>query len=416
MIKKQFRVPESMINCLLAIYLVYNIPIVPHYISTVLFVFPTALLLLCLVAYGSVPQNAGAKFFITSFLFLLLLLVDEMFIEGNIVYYLWNVLLKYTPLVAGYLIIEHKLQKTARTFLVMTLLTYILTCITTYIALQTYPNASRDLASGTNAGFFGRMNVGGFSFIYSLAITHPMFVYYLRKKGHPILSVLVTLLFTGCIIAARYTIALIVFAVSLLCYLIPAKESKKLNKSFIVIILVCFLIAFMLAPTLLEHLAEQELFGGFSKNLLDISNMLRGENVQESNTKVRQMKYSMSWEAFLQHPLLGGMLAYRGSITNVSGGHSFFLDIMGRWGLIGISIVLATVWRIIKWYKSLFAGSYALYYALFCLTLSLVVAALNSAFWFFELGMIIPLFAQSAMQYTQNENRRPLFGIRIRWR
>lgn len=416
MVKKQIRVPEGIITGLLVIYLLYNIPIVPHYISTVFFVFPTALLLLCLFLHGSVNKGVGAKFLLASFAFLALLLMDEVFVEASIVHHLWNLLLKYIPLIAGYFLVEYEFEKTTRIFVATVMLSYILTCITTYIGLQKYPDASRDLASGTNADFYGKMNIGGFDYIYSLAISHPAFVYYLRKKEHPMLAVLISLLFAVCVIEARYTIALGVFAASLLCYFIPVKDGRRLKKGITWMIPVSLVAIFVLAPEILDYLAKQELFEGFSEKLLDISRMLQGKNVQQNNTELRQKVYAASWEAFLRHPIIGNRLIQNGSTALASGGHSFLLDTMGKWGLIGISIVLAMVWAFSRWYRSLFVGSYAYYYSLFSLGLSLVVAALNPVFWSYELGMIIPLFAYCAIYCAQKKKTPPFLGVKIRWK
>lgn len=416
MTNKHIPIPEFAIRCLLILYILFRIPITTHYISVMIFMLPLALLLLGLFLYGPISRDTGSRFFMVSLVYFGAIIVDELFIESRIVYMLWNALLNYLPLVIGYFLIEHQMDKTIRTFITLYILSILITGITTYLGLQEFPDASRDLASGTNNELYGKMNIGGFSFIYSLAISHPMLVYYLRKRNHSILSVVMTILMSMCITASRYTIALVVFSLSLLCYLIPVNDTDTLRKGTIFLILLCLVIIFVLAPTILDYLAEQEFLKDYAANLTDISRMLQGKDVLEGNTVSRQKVYETSWNSFVKYPVFGGLLSAEGSLQNVSGGHSYFLDTMAKWGLVGLVLVLAMIWTTIKWYWSLFSGSYAIYYVLFSLALALVVAALNPVFWTFELGTLIPLFAYSAMHHTRQKENATFFGITIRWK
>lgn len=394
------RKSQTILGCLLAYYVFFNMPAVRYYVSTYVSMLLLLLLFIGVWGYSFRYKGTTGVFFLVSLLYLVLIIADELVEDEQLLISIWNVFLKYMPLVLGCLLIRNRMDQLIRMAVVLTILTYIVTCITTYFGLLSYPMASRDLASAQEevAEFYSKMNVGGFEFIYSLVIVHPLFVYALRKRRKTLGAILVTIGLTICIIASQYTLALVTFVLSMVAYVFPVQTSHKGRVNIWVKIAIIVLGAFLIAPELLTVLAKEEAFKAYADKLLDVKRMLQGKDPEMSNTSLRLNLYRTSLETFFRYPVFGGEVMG----DAVYGGHSFFLDTMAQWGMAGITIVIALIVTLEKWYHEMFARSTGYYYIQLSLVLALILACINPVFFTHEIGFVVPIFAYSLRRLEEN--------------
>ena len=411
--KVQERKLNTLIHILMAYYILYRMPAVTYYVNTYFSMAMLVALVVCIFVRGSVRLYAGGRYFVVSAIFFLIVIVDKVMQDGQIMYQLWDAFLECMPLFIGFLLINYKMEETIRVVVPMIVVFYVITCITTYNGLQIYPMASRDMASGLYSGVsYTRINIGGFDFIYSLVVIHPMFVFLLRTKKHTVLAILMSMLMGICVVESKYTLAAVTFVLSAMAYLLPIKDVERKRKWMIPKIAVVLVVIFLVAPSVLMYLSEQEFLGSSADKLQDVARILRGEAAQSSDTFSRQRVYRESWETFLEYPIFG----CRFFTADPVGGHSFFLDMMAKWGILGIGIVVAIVTAVFKWYQGEFGRTNAYYHILLSLGLSLIVAMVNPVFWTFELGIMVPLFAYNALYIPQKEHIHWRFRIKIKWR
>ncbi len=389
---------EQLVSILLAFYVIWKTPFVALYTNTyIAMLLLLALFALLLMKDISYPNYAHAIFGAAN-VYLLFTLIEELCSKTELLLAGWTAFLAYLPLVLGSLLIYHKMEKQIKMLVPLLLLIYAVTSVTTYLGLQEFPTASRELATGSvnYAPYYAR-NIGGFTFIYSLVVLHPIFICVLRSLKRLLLCVALSILFGLCIFESKYAIASLTFMISCLSYFIPVGINAKFTKQRVYFVLLFLVTAFFLAPNILLWLSEQEIFADISDKLESLAFLLQGKETSLENTLARQEVYEVSWEAFLSAPILGTRL----SSTGISGGHSYILDTMAYWGLAGLAVILFVLKRIARFYRQIAAKTTVYLFVMMSFVLAIVLSALNSMFWPYELGFIIPVMAYYALNHTQ---------------
>lgn len=401
MINAQSRSNEFCLKCLIGYYILFNLPAIRVYVSTYIsIVFLAVLFVVVLCSVGNYGKAENMVVFM-ALLYALLLLLGKSSEKVQALIALWQVLLECLPLALGCFLMRKKYDSITRVIVLLIFLTYIFTCFTTYAGLLKYPLASRQLATGRDYGVsYTKLNIGGFEFIYSLIVAHPAFVYFLRKRKHALCAGAISILFASCIVASQYATALIGYVFSLVAYALPIQDGEKTRRRTWIWLVAVLVIVFAFASRILIALSEMDVLASISDKLVDAAKLIRGEETSMTNTTSRMKLYGMSFNTFLKHPVLGGEIMGEAAY----GGHSWILDMMARWGAIGIAVAVALIGALQKWYRTLFSGSAAYQYVRLSLILALIFASVNPIFLTYVLGVVVPALAYDAQRVRKTKH------------
>lgn len=281
---------------------------------------------------------------------------------------------------------------------------YVITSITTVIGNIRYPLASRILATGDvfSVAFYTAKNIGGFTFVYELVLLIPLIIYMFKNSMiNKWLSAGLIVLLGYTIIKTEYTTAFLFFILSLLLFFIPNLTIKK-----IYVLLGVFVILFVVNvdyfADLLRRLGQNLESEIFSTRFNELALMLEGEDIIDTgNAGSRAELYRRSFNAFVNSDFVG-------SWSNIGiGGHSFILDTMGRYGVLGIIaifVVYVTIYSLfVKPYKSEKFYPYLFYVYI----MAMVLAFLNPKMYMFIFIVVFPTFAKTMREKSikQSEDK-----------
>lgn len=381
---------------LFAFYLLWRTPIVGFYISAIIAMG----VLICFAALLLFLKNRWtsdtlALIFVSIFAGLFEFAND--ILNGMSLFNsVWSLFLLVFPVIAGCVLINHRMNAVIRKIIPISIIVYLVTAITTYVGVLRFPGASRILAADSLAYLkYYPLNIGGFEFIYSLVLLHPLVVYLFRKTRKRLLAILFSVVVGLCVTASEYTMGFLLYIISLVSYLLPLNMSPAAGKRRIKRIIVLVVLGVLFIPVIFNFLSQLDFLGSAGEKLLDISSLLQGELVEEeSDVAIRQNIYLKSWETFLERPVLGAKIYGSPSV----GGHSYILDTLGNWGLVGILAIFMLFRKIRRFYKKDFFDNEVNYCAALLLVMALMLWFLNPKIWLFELCFLVPVF----LYYIEN--------------
>ena len=394
------------VSALITVVIAYSVmPIVSRFFSTYLTTYSYMVLLLVLVAIIIVSKDkeylSGIVFILTPLLiweFLIYFVTNPAAVAWG-----YQMLLDCVPVMLGYFIIK-KLGFAQYKFLFTVLfIAFIVTTITTVVGLQVYPDASRYIATisdsnSENAVTYDWANIGGYSFVYFVVLTYPMVIYgYKRKKIHVIFLIIFAILTFILIVNSGYTIALLLFTVSSVFAFF--KRDLKVADVILIILIsaIVILLLFQLFAELLNSIANVIDNKTIASRLRDLAGGKEGLEQSEDN---RLELYLISFTSFLKSPLFGGIFG-----SYKVGGHSFILDSLSRYGLVG-GAVLFFVYRML--YRTFFKplkSKTGYGYVFWTFIQVLILSLLNTGLWLYVLGFFIPIVvAYIDKKGNKNEN------------
>jgi len=222
----------------------------------------------------------------------------------------------------------------------------LISAISTIIGLLKFPYAARELATGRNDLYslkrYTSLNIGGYGFIYSLVLTLPILIssiFKISKQKTKIFSIFIILIFYVTIFLSQYTIAtLLSIFLGVLSLFERTKNpiGKNLGWSIVAFLLIGLMIMFW--DSLMQFLSDCNL--NFLVNRLNgfMRAIRYGEDY--SGLTTRTSLYYLSFKTFLNHPIFGSFLSPG---TGRTGGHSFILDTLGRFGMFGVLFIVHIV-------------------------------------------------------------------------
>lgn len=253
----------------------------------------------------------------------------------------------------------------------------LITVITSINVLQTDPYASRIMAtigdsSDSYAITMNMKNLGGFSIVYLCVALIPFLVFKLRnRKGSKLLSLFLLIGIYIYIISSAYTTALIIGTIALIASIIIGKiENRK--TMYLVILLMVIVIWFIRFPIADMLYSVGDSFGGIVQNRLTYfaDSLIGVENTSDAQLRVDY--YTKAWETFLRHPIIGGFIMDDAKIS----GHSIILDMMARYGLVGIMALIiyfkSIYEKFYKRFKYTKINSYIFITMIVCIVLEIV--------------------------------------------
>lgn len=388
---------DALISVLLSFYVIWKMPIVAIYTNTYIAMLLLVMMFALLLLKDSDFLNHAPAIFGAAIACMTVTLITDLSLNMGLLNSVWAAFLDLLPMTLGAVMIYKKMDRQIKLLVPILIVVYVITTVTTYNGLQEFPMASRELATGSvDYGPYYARNIGGFNFIYSLVVLHPMFICILWGRRKRVLSIALSVLIGLCIFESKYTMAALTFMVSCIAYFIPMKKDKKDASVRLFLILIFAIVVYVLAPAILNRLAKLEILEASADKLEDIADMLQGEEADFLGTQLRQQAYERSWKTFLASPVWGTRLMSFG----FSGGHSYILDTMANWGVIGLGLILYTLRKVAQYYKRITENTTIYYFVMLSLILAVVLSILNSHFWPYELGFIIPIFVYYSINIT----------------
>lgn len=297
-------------------------------------------------------------------------------------------LLFVMPIIVGVYIVNY-CNEECTLYSKVIVLSIIITCITTARGIQVYPGAARWLATVADSKdsmsiTLSWMNVGGYSFIYTIVLLYPLLVLaYKKHKINILTSLSVAILGFWCILSAEYTISLILFAATSVMFFV--KRNLK-GRDMLIFAAVTFLLMIIFSSVMsgiLRILAENVGSNDISARLTDLAGGLSGLEKSDDN---RLALYMRSFNTFITHPI-GTFLSGGGGV----GGHSFILDILAQYGIIG-------VFMLIFMYRKLYQIFYKKYqyeedfgYIIWIFLQAMLLSTINTGMWIDILAFYVPV-------------------------
>ena len=378
---------------LISILIVYSImPIVSRLISTFLTTY--FYLLLLLIAVASIVFAKGIsslnKYFFILLPFILWKLLIFLVSRPSLIEWGYSSLYELAPILIGYVIVYRMNWKNQNFFSIVLMVALIVTAITTTIGLQLFPDAARFLATVASSDdpefiLLNMINVGGYDFIYSIILAYPILIYGYKIRKIPRLVMIISIpLMLFFVISAGYTTALLLFMISSLLLFFK----KNISPRFIIVLLVCVLlfavIFFPLFSLLFKFLSDHISNKLISERLLILAN---GREGFETTDDKRLELYWISFSSFLKYPLFGSIFSKGVRV----GGHSFLLDTIAHYGVLGIALL---VWMYRKMYR-MFYRPYRKtigYGYIFWMFLQVMILSLvNTGMWITVLCLYLPV-------------------------
>ncbi len=386
------------LTILSALYILHAIPIIGYYTPAIVFLLVTLLLYVVLAlnaSSGSFVRLLALSLPVISIPFLRLI---QVIVVGERDFYLESYsfiqVLIYPML--GLYVLRSKNITFCKTILLIFLVSYSITAVTTIIGCYLFPDAARALTGNQdNLALYGqykRMNIGDFHFVYFITLTLPLIIGSIRYKliKKPIGILLVVLVIVAVYYSA-YTTALLFSILALLLFFVPKNIAG--NKLFFlgIVAFVILMMSSTVLSTILSSVSGNINNEDIASRLADMSTVFSGGTVEsldaESDMGARYDLFSRSWQAFLQNPIIGSW-----SLRAI-GGHSFFLDTIGLFGLLGL---LCLVWMYVRSFK-LFLAPFRKnsWYAFLLSTFFLIIfqAILNPQPTIKVLSFVLPMYA-----------------------
>lgn len=306
------------------------------------------------------------------------------------------------PLLALYLIRCGNSNSIRKVFIIVGI-SYIVTGITTYYGCQIYSNASRDLAAMLDSedpglyAMYVKYNIGSFSFIYTLVLILPLLIYLIRdKKVNIIVGLICLVVIIMAILASEYATALLFLFICLISFFMPKYFRLQRLIWIVVIFSILYLTGKPFLGQILESLANIVDSETIATRLYNLSILFtKGSRHVDGDLESRITVYNLSIEAFLKSPIWGSSQAK-------VGGHSYILDSLGKYGLLG-GIAMIIMYK--RLYNSFFKPwNNQKWYGYICLMFMLAFsfAVLNPKDNLIVLTFIVPLFTAS---YKENYNQ-----------
>lgn len=240
---------------------------------------------------------------------------------------------------------DYGLAKTLALFL---LFYYLITAVTTYLGLNIFPEASRDMARSVeteDAKLFGqymRLNIGNFGFIYKLVILIvALIIAYKERLANRIIFVSMLILFAMTIVKSQYTFGITIGAIGFILLLVPKNFKAASFKYVTVFAILCVIVLWSLLPLLLDFLSTLFDSAEVAMRFISVSDAMSVGDMNavddKSDLGLRLYLYGLSLRAFIAYFPIGTW------DQSLIGGHSYMLDTVACYGFIGLICLIIQI-------------------------------------------------------------------------
>lgn len=385
----------GLFEVLALLYIMHDrLPVVGYYMPSVIYLGVFGLLfVLALPAFYRKGTYIMLGFFAVSLLSFIVKLKNI----TTATLYLYGELQIFLNGLIALVVVAKNNQKKSRMMFWLIICMNVITCVTTIVGNDQYPMASRLLATDTIEEYLRRLyakkNIGSFSLAYGLVLLTPLVIHLTKsKKINVIIGIGLLVLIGATLMAMEYGMAVILYAASLSLLLIPKLTTKKIIVLLVIVLLFVFLFGGVLA-NVFEQISLSVDSETLAERFMAVADVLRGEDKTSSvSAQNRTEFYNMSLRVFAETSLLG---RWGRKNVSVAGGHSFVLDAMGDFGLLGIValiVVFVTMYQVaLKPYKKQKIYPYLLWTYL----IAVVLMTLNPKSYAFVFLLVIPLFGHA---------------------
>lgn len=299
--------------------------------------------------------------------------------------------------IALYYVSQESVTK-ARRLLKLAVAFYAITISTTYIGNIVFPQASRLMATFTSNDatykLYTLYNIGGFSFVYEVALLVPLLVYFIKSKRlNKVLGTVILVVIGMFFLNVEYTAALVLFLASVSLLFVPRLTVRKVITIVVVVIILALLLGGVVAD-LLDGLSDLLPSSTMAARLDYFAKVLRGEDVGETEGSGDRMAlYSKAINEFIDSKFMGTWGTTEGSE------HSFILDSLAKYGIIGIGTLLLTYTVIYKGFVGAHKSKDYYPYLVWMYIMALFLAVLNPKLNQYVFIFMIPLFARVVDYY-----------------
>jgi hypothetical protein len=287
------------------------------------------------------------------------------------------------------------------------------TCVTCIISLNIFPDASRFLAGAgsvanstvENTGIielYMLYGIASYDFYHGVAFIFPVFstLFLTKNKLFERKKFIIPIaLFLSCIYFGQYssTLGLILIG-SIFSLIIP--KLKNMTQYLLISVITIFLVSFsgkIISPVLYS-LADILNSENFSPRLRNVGANLDGSYLQLDDkdreyTESYEEQKNISLQSFYNNPILG---------ENEIGGHHFWYDIIGRYGLFGLGVWISFLSYIFKDISNRLLGSFKIIYL--HIFISFVFLGIYKPILIFAMITYITFFAPVFLLMFQNKS------------
>lgn len=396
MLAKKEPIKLNLIEILIIVAFAYFIaPIVSRFISDYLTTYFYMLIVVALIALvmlikGSRSLNDCVALLVP---FLLWKLLTFLLPRGNIILWAYQVMLDLLPIVLGYYFLNHAKSESFELFAKIIFWLCLITCVTTIIGCIEFPDASRYLATvddadATKAVLYNWRNIGGYEFVYTIVLLHPLVILAQKmgkvKKLHAFLCTVLVFTLSIC---SGYTTALLLTILSTLTYFLSKDLTPKQLIVWVVCVIVITVTFFTVFSDLLKWLADVIDNKFISERLRSLAGGRSGIEGSEDN---RIALYERAWNTFLNSPILG---SYWGGGSN--SGHSFILDFTAQFGIVGLSVLIFAYYVIYRYFLAPYKNKEGFGFVVWLFVQTLILSLVNTGMWLWVLTAIIPIFLKA---------------------
>lgn len=350
-------------------------PLVDYYCNWYITILPFVVLLMCLLnRFKSLSELIVPLIIVIILVFLRYMAAER---HNDFLTIFMDGIVMLTPCYIGLFLKKCDNNKITDFFSQLIILFATITSITSISGYNMYPNASRELASGTavyDTIKYSFLNIGGYDFIYALCLLIPFFVYIIKRNKGLIkaLDIIALVICCWCIYLSQYTIALILLVFTFGFLLIM--HNRRVGIPIVLFMFMFILFGGLgLFSNILYGLADLDQSGYVAHRLILLGDLLGGKLSADGTSNMRMNLYMQAINSFKQNPVFGVNL-FNYNKYNISG-HSLILDLLGSFGVVGLTIYVLLFKKLIaktSTYKDLN------FYGISILVLFVIFALLNT--------------------------------------
>ncbi|MBQ3418153.1 MAG: hypothetical protein IJH32_10030 [Ruminococcus sp.] len=334
----------------------------------------------------------------------------NMFVTNSDDYLLagYQILLFLLPVCLGFYVF--KSNKRLPIYAAVITALFAVTAITTIIGCIRNPSAARILASTASsqdatAIKFWWQNIGGYGFVYSAVLLYPCAVIAFKmKRLNTVVFILLTVLLYALVINAEYSLALMFLMVSTLLLFVKKDLSVK---KFLLMLILFVLIVVLFRTTIAAILTRLGSYLGNEGMMEKINVLFLGKESVEGFDDARDELYLLSIKTFLSHPFFGCLKISSSGI----GGHSFILDNLASFGLVGGALMFFMYRGIYKVFFQPFSQQPGYNMVFWVFLQTIILSTVNTGMWQFNLCVYAPImfgyvYGIQAVESTRKDWRR----------
>ena len=301
----------------------------------------------------------------------------------------YRALLFITPVCLGYYLIKNDFPVTV--YVTAATAAYAITAVTTIVGCMANPGAARVLATIKTSDdplliFFNWANIGGYTFVYSAVIVFPaVIIAFKRRRIRFIFALIPAVLLFTMSIQAEYALSLTLLVFTSALFFIKRNLTQKGFIKLAVFLIVAVIFFSGVFVALLNYVGRMT---GNEEMTQKLTAIFSGQDSLNSLEDNRFSLYIYSVDLFLKNPIFGTYL----SGNHVTGGHSFVLDSLAHYGLVGGVLLFLMYRAIYKTFYMPFCEKEGYGFVIYAFLLPIILSFVNTGMWLFNLCFLMPMY------------------------